>query len=97
MSTGLIMINGNRDTGKEHIWQRHSLTSRMPKWITGKLENQSKFSLNLALINYLSIAEQVHKPENQNNAKGIFRYRISILKSGKYYIVVPCSNTILSR
>ncbi|MEQ6169103.1 hypothetical protein AAOE16_18030 [Ekhidna sp. MALMAid0563] len=69
-TTGLILINGNEWTGREHIDIRHSPSSRMPYWDENdKLENQSKFHLGLPPIAYLSVADQVYKTENFNKEK----------------------------
>lgn len=68
--TGLILVNGNKWTGREHIDCRHSLTSRIPYWNkNGKIENPSKFNLSLAPISYLQIADQIFKPCNLNEKK----------------------------
>lgn len=69
-TTGLILINGNMWTGKEHIDLRHSPTSRMPYWNKSKkLDNPSKFHLALPPIWYLKVVDQIFKPENHNAEK----------------------------
>ena len=66
----LILVNGNKDTGRIHIDERHSLSSRIPFWKeNGKLENPSKFHIGTAPIDYLSIARKIYKPENLNTTK----------------------------
>ncbi len=68
--TGLILVNGNQWTGREHIDLRHSLASRKPYWENeGKIGNPSKFPLELAPISYLVIADQIYKPANLNSEK----------------------------
>jgi len=68
--SGLVLVNGNDSTGREHIDKRHSLSSRIPYWNEqGKIGNPSKFNLALAPIQYLDIADQLFKPENINSNK----------------------------
>ncbi len=68
--TGLILIHGNKWTGREHIDLRHSQTSRTPYWQENdKMDNPSKFHLSLAPIDYLSLADQVFSYENLNSTK----------------------------
>lgn len=70
LKTGLILINGNHSTGLEHIINRHSLMSRIPYWNEeGKIDNPTKFDLDLAPIEYIHVAEKIYKPENLNNDK----------------------------
>lgn len=65
--SGLILIHGNKDTGLEHIFNRHSLMSRMHKWSdAGKMDNPSKFRLENAPIDYLTIANKIFQPKNKN-------------------------------
>ena len=83
---GLILPYGNDWTGYKHIFERHSLSSRKPYWDEdGKIGNPTKFRLNLAPIEYLSVAAKIYKHENLNNSKnrkpelfdvyiGIFRH-----------------------
>jgi hypothetical protein len=64
-TTGLILINGNQWTGREHIDHRHSQSSRLPYWREDeKLEDPSKFHLGLPPLRYIAIADQIYKPEN---------------------------------
>tara|TARA_Y100001972_G_scaffold116691_1_gene154869 strand:- start:1829 stop:2641 length:813 start_codon:yes stop_codon:yes gene_type:complete len=76
-STGLILINGNQWTGREHIDLRHNPSIRKPYWKeTGKLDNQSKFHHALPPIRYLVVADLIYKPENlrpeKNNRPEVF-------------------------
>lgn len=63
---GLILVYGNEWTGYKHIDERHSYYSRRPYWKNGKMDNPTKFSHDIAPINYLSIASQIFKHENKN-------------------------------
>lgn len=65
-SNGLILVYGNEWTGFKHIQERHCITSRKPYWQNNRIDNPTKFSLNTAPINYLSIASKIFKPENKN-------------------------------
>jgi len=66
-NSGLILIHGNEDTGLEHIFNRHSLVSRMHKWNNkGKMDNPSKFRIENAPIDYLKIANKIFQPKNKN-------------------------------
>lgn len=68
--TGLILINGNDWTGYQHIYKRHSSTSRIPYWNEeGKIGNPSKFHIGLAPLNFLAVADQIFQPENNNISK----------------------------
>lgn len=68
--SGLIIIQGNEDTGLEHIQLRHSKTSNKPYWKEGnKLENQSRLMLGLAPFQYISVASEIYKPENRSDEK----------------------------
>lgn len=68
--TGLILVNGNHWTGREHIDLRHSQASRMPYWEKeGKIGNPSKFPLELVPISYLFIADQIYNSSNLNLEK----------------------------
>lgn len=67
---GLILVYGNEWTGYKHIFERHSLTSRNPYWDdNGKIGNPTKFRLNLAPIDYLTVASKIFKQENINSSK----------------------------
>lgn len=68
--SGLILVRGNKDTGYEHIFDRHSLLSRNPFWDkNGKIGKPTKFRMETAPIEYLTIAEQIFKKENLNTEK----------------------------
>jgi hypothetical protein len=67
---GLILIYGNDDTGLKHIFNRHSLMSRMHKWNNdGKMDNPSKFRIENAPIHYLTIANEIFQTKNKNIRK----------------------------
>ena len=69
-NTGLILINGNKWTGRVHIDCRHNLTSRIPYWDkNGKIGNPSKFNLKLITVSYMQIADQIYKSYNLNKKK----------------------------
>ncbi|RZK64706.1 hypothetical protein [Pedobacter sp. Leaf250] len=62
---GLILIAGNNDTGYNHIFDRHSPTSRIPYWtMSGKLGNPTKFTLGIAPKDYLIIAADIFSASN---------------------------------
>lgn len=63
---GLILVYGNEWTGYKHIDERHSYYSRKAYWENEKIDNPTKFSSDLAPINYLFTASQIFKPENKN-------------------------------
>jgi len=68
--SGLILIYGNEHFGYKHIFERHSLKSRKQYWDTeGKLDNPSKFRLNIPPIGYVTIASTIYKLQNQNNSE----------------------------
>lgn len=68
--TGLILINGNKYTGFEHIFNRHSLMSRMHKWDEyGTMDKPSKFRIENSPIEYLNIADKIFREENKNIVK----------------------------
>lgn len=66
---GLILAYGNGSTGYKHIDERHSYYSRKPYWQNDRMDNPTKFSHDIAPINYLFIASQIFKPENKNLEK----------------------------
>lgn len=69
-TNGLTLVYGNEWTGYKHIIERHSLASRKPYWNeTNKIDNPSKFRLNLAPIDYLNVASEIFKPTNINQGK----------------------------
>ncbi|MDQ8014622.1 MAG: hypothetical protein REI96_19385 [Flavobacterium nitrogenifigens] len=68
-TNGLILVYGNEWTGYMHIDERHSYYSRKPYWNNNKMDNPTKFSQEIAPINYLFIASQIFKPENKNFEK----------------------------
>ncbi|MAB49490.1 MAG: hypothetical protein CMC05_12755 [Flavobacteriaceae bacterium] len=65
----LILIKGNEDTGNEHIRERHNFWSTK-KYIVPdnngelKFQNQSRFPMDVAPINYLKIADEIYSKEN---------------------------------
>ncbi len=62
---GLIMAYGNADTGFAHIYERHSLASRMPYWDdSGEIGNPTKFMLSFVPIDYLYVASAIFKESN---------------------------------
>ncbi|WP_337965477.1 hypothetical protein [uncultured Flavobacterium sp.] len=71
----LILIKGNKDTGNEHIRERHSFWSTK-KYIVAdingnlRFQNQSKFPMGIAPIDYLKIADEIYSIENliENNS-----------------------------
>lgn len=69
LKTGLILVYGNQDTGYEHIFQRHSQSSRKPYWKDSKLGKPTKFSVGLAPIEYIDLADEIYKSTNINKAK----------------------------
>lgn len=65
----LILIKGNEDTGDMHIRERHNFWSLKKYIITNKeggltFQNQSKFPMNIAPIDYLKIADEIFLKEN---------------------------------
>lgn len=68
--SGLILIHGDEHTGLEHIMFRHDKSSNKAYWNKdGKLENQSKFRLGLAPLEYIAVASKLYKSENKNDDK----------------------------
>jgi len=68
--SGLILAQGNKSTGYVHIYERHSLVSRIPYWIhSEQLDNQSKFPLFLAPVGYITIASQIFNKVSKNIIK----------------------------
>lgn len=71
----LILIKGNQDTGNEHIRQRHNFWSTK-KYIVPddngglRFQNQSRFPMGVAPIDYLKIADEIYSKENliENNS-----------------------------
>lgn len=71
----LILIKGNEDTGNEHIRERHNFWSTK-KYIVPddngglRFQNQSRFPMGVAPIDYLKIADEIYSKENliENNA-----------------------------
>lgn len=70
----LILIKGNEDTGNEHIRERHNFWSTK-KYIVPddngglRFQNQSRFPMGVAPIDYLKIADEIYSKENliENN------------------------------
>jgi hypothetical protein len=70
----LILINGNNDTGFEHIRIRHEQWINRPKWIDvqtktekdkNKLQDQSLFRKDSTpIVDYLKIADSLYTKEN---------------------------------
>ncbi|MGE8344017.1 MAG: hypothetical protein ACN6OI_23555 [Flavobacterium sp.] len=71
----LILIKGNEDTGNEHIRERHNFWS-IKKYIVPddngglRFQNQSRFPMEVAPIDYLKIADEIYSKENliENNS-----------------------------
>jgi len=71
--SGLILVRGNKDTGYEHIFDRHSLFSKNPFWDkNGKLGRPSKFRLEMVPNEYLTIAGHIYNKENFNTESNKF-------------------------
>ncbi|MFG4003447.1 hypothetical protein [Flavobacterium aquidurense] len=71
----LILIKGNEDTGNEHIRERHNFWSTkkyvVPDENGGfRFQNQSRFPMGVAPIDYLKIADEIYSKENliENNS-----------------------------
>lgn len=70
LANGLIMPYGNESTGYKHILERHSPISRIPYWDqNGKIDNPTKFSLELQPLDFISVAAEIFKQENLNISK----------------------------
>lgn len=67
LETGLILIHGDEWTGMKHIDHRHSPNSRNHWKESGKLDDPSKFHLNLPPMRYLAVADQIYGPNNLNH------------------------------
>lgn len=64
-SNGLIMAYGNTHTGYNHIFERHSQSSRIPYWDeSGKIGDPTKFKVDFAPIDYLHVASTIYKESN---------------------------------
>jgi len=64
-ANGLILAYGNAHTGYQHIYERHSQSSRMPFWDeSGKIGKPTKFPLNFAPVDYLYVASTIYKETN---------------------------------
>lgn len=71
----LILIKGNEDTGNEHIRERHNFWSTK-KYIVPddngglRFQDQSRFPMGVAPIDYLKIADEIYSTENliENNS-----------------------------
>jgi hypothetical protein len=71
----LIFVEGNDDTGFEHLRNRHASFSFRNYWIQGengnfKLDNPSKFHPQMMpIIHFTKIADDIFGTENKNEAK----------------------------
>lgn len=74
-TTGLIIVEGNDDTGFQHIHARHEYYSFSPYWVDAesdgmakkKLQDPSKFNPNsVPFWDYIKIADSIYKSENIN-------------------------------
>ncbi len=61
---GLIMINGNSETGFQHINERHNYWSLWYYRNGNEFESQSKFPEDIAPIDFIKIANEIFCPEN---------------------------------
>lgn len=76
--SGLILVRGNEDTGYEHIFNRHSLFSRIPF-----KDDPSKIRLEMALIKWLTVLSKIFKRENFNPEKNQFPEKYDLYQ-GEY-------------
>lgn len=71
----LVFVIGNRDTGFDHLNDRHGYFSFQNFWIENnemgvKLDNPSKFHPKMMpIIDYVKIADAIFCPENKNVTK----------------------------
>lgn len=98
--SGLILVNGNQWTGYQHIYERHSGSSRLPYWRNKKIDPPTKFKESIAPIHYLNIAKSIFLPKNKtsikDDSKSFDMYRGSILdKTGETleYTLLTYKNT----
>ena len=65
----LFLINGNSETGNQHIIERHNYWSTKLYTVQKEngepvFQNQSKFPGDVSPIHFLMIADEIYKPEN---------------------------------
>lgn len=71
----LIFVEGNTDTGFQHLRERHDFFSYKNYWIENddkvlKLDNPSKFNPRMMpIVDFVSIAEAVFSEDNKNITK----------------------------
>lgn len=86
--SGLILISGNEFTGLDHIVLRHHPMLKAGHWIKGdkiKLEEPSQFRLGtIPLFDFLTIADEVFKPENRIDDQRNKEPELFELYIGKY-------------
>jgi hypothetical protein len=100
---GLIFVEGNSDTGFEHIRLRHSFDSTENYWkaeneVNYKLDNPSKFNPQMMpILDYVKIADSIYKAENKNITKNnrpesfdkySGEYNYSGGKTEKYHLLI---------
>lgn len=65
----LLLIKGNKDTGNQHIIDRHNYWSKKLYTVTNEkgetvFQNQSRFPEDVSPFHFLAIADEIYKPEN---------------------------------
>jgi calcineurin-like phosphoesterase family protein len=109
LTHGLILIQGNQDTGFEHIRRRHEFYSRYSFWKEQIEKNDENFILDIPskfspksipILDYIKIADELYKPENLNNTKNknphqfdMFSGKVSYHKSDQTYHLILYKNS----